>query len=75
MPQDRRRSPAALEKGVCRRRGPNSSLLSIRWWMSYDVDEYAKLGSWTADPHYLAVAHLLLHDTKTMVLSQAAHMI
>lgn len=36
-------------------------------YMSYDVDEYAKLGRWAADPHYLAVAHLLLYDTKNML--------
>ncbi len=36
-------------------------------YMSFDVDEYAKLGRWTGDPHYLAVAKLLLYDTKNML--------
>jgi hypothetical protein len=36
-------------------------------YMSFDVDEYAKLGRWTHDDHYLHVAELLLHDTKNMV--------
>ncbi len=36
-------------------------------YMSFDVDEYAKLGRWTQDEHYLAIAQLLLHDTKNMV--------
>ncbi|HZQ55678.1 MAG TPA: hypothetical protein VFB14_26000 [Bryobacteraceae bacterium] len=36
-------------------------------YMSYDVDEYAKLGRWTGDSHYLSIAKLLLHDTKNMV--------
>ena len=35
-------------------------------YMSFDVDEYARLGRWTGDPHYLAIAKLLLHDTKNM---------
>lgn len=36
-------------------------------YMSFDVDEYAKLGQWTGDAHYFAVAKLLLHNTKNMV--------
>ena len=36
-------------------------------YMSFDVDEYAKLGRWTQDDHYLRVAELLLHDTKNML--------
>ncbi|MDQ2842036.1 MAG: hypothetical protein M3Y72_13540 [Acidobacteriota bacterium] len=36
-------------------------------YMSFDVDEYAKLGRWAHDDHYLAVAKLLLHDTKSML--------
>jgi hypothetical protein len=36
-------------------------------YMSFDVDEYAKLGRWTGDSHYLAVAKLLLHNTKNMI--------
>ena len=36
-------------------------------YMSFDVDEYTKLGSWGHDDHYLAVAKLLLHNTKNMV--------
>ena len=35
-------------------------------YMSFDVDEYAKLARWTGDQHYLLVAELLLHDTKEM---------
>ncbi len=36
-------------------------------YMSFDVDEYAKLGRSTADKHYLEIGKLLLHDTKAMV--------
>jgi hypothetical protein len=36
-------------------------------YMSFDVDEYAKLGRWTGDAHYFAVAELLLHNTKNML--------
>jgi hypothetical protein len=35
--------------------------------MSFDVDEYAKLGRWTSDNHYLEVSKLLLHNTKNML--------
>jgi hypothetical protein len=35
-------------------------------YMSFDVDEYARLGRWTGDQHYTAIATLLLHDTKNM---------
>jgi len=35
-------------------------------YMSFDVDEYARLARWTGDPHYLSIAKLLLHDTKNM---------
>jgi hypothetical protein len=35
-------------------------------YMSFDVDEYAKLARWTGDQHYLAIAKFLLHDTKEM---------
>jgi hypothetical protein len=36
-------------------------------YMSFDVDEYAKLGRWTGDGHYLSISKLLLHDTKNML--------
>jgi len=36
-------------------------------YMSFDVDEYAKLGRWTADGHYFDVSHMLLFDTKNML--------
>ena len=36
-------------------------------YMSFDVDEYARLGRWTGDRHYLSIATLLLHDTKNMI--------
>jgi hypothetical protein len=36
-------------------------------YMSFDVDEYAKLGRWTEDNHYLSMSKLLLHDTKNML--------
>ena len=36
-------------------------------YMSFDVDEYARLGRWTGDQHYTAIATLLLHDTKNMI--------
>ena len=35
-------------------------------YMAFDVDEYARLARWTGDQHYLAIAMLLLHDTKNM---------
>jgi hypothetical protein len=35
-------------------------------YMAFDVDEYARLARWTGDQHYLAIATLLLHDTKNM---------
>jgi hypothetical protein len=35
-------------------------------YMSFDVDEYARLARWAGDQHYLAIATLLLHDTKNM---------
>ena len=36
-------------------------------YMACAVDDYARLGQWTGDPHYLALATLLLHDTKSMI--------
>lgn len=36
-------------------------------YMSFDVDEYAKLYYYTHDPHYLKVARILLHNTKNMM--------
>lgn len=36
-------------------------------YMAFDTDEYAKLYRYTGDPHYLEVARLLLHNTKTML--------
>ena len=36
-------------------------------YMSFDVDEYARLGRLTGEAHYLDVARLLLHNTKSMV--------
>ena len=35
--------------------------------MAFDADEYARLYQLTGDRHYLAVARLLLHNTKTML--------
>jgi hypothetical protein len=35
-------------------------------YMAYDVDEFAKMGSMARNPHYLAVATLLLHNTNSM---------
>jgi len=35
--------------------------------MTYNVGDYAKLYLLTDDPHYFAVARVLLHDTKLMV--------
>jgi len=35
-------------------------------YMSFDVDEYARLARSTGDEHYTAIATLLLHDTKNM---------
>src|SRR5271157_1090938 len=36
-------------------------------YMSDDAGDYAKMSFFTKDPHYFAVARLLLHDTKVMV--------
>ncbi len=36
-------------------------------YMAFDVDEYAKLGRWAGDDHYLSISKLLLHDTKLML--------
>ncbi len=36
-------------------------------YMAWDVANYARLGQLTHDAHYLDVARLLLHNTKTMV--------
>lgn len=36
-------------------------------YMSFDVDEYAKLSVFANDAHYLNVARILLHDTKSML--------
>lgn len=36
-------------------------------YMTFDVDEYAKLYRYTGDPHYRAVAQLLLHNTKSLI--------
>jgi hypothetical protein len=36
-------------------------------YMAFDVDEYARLYAVTGDDHYLDVARLLLHATKTMI--------
>lgn len=36
-------------------------------YMSFDVDEYAKLYKYTGDAHYRDVARLLLHNTKSLI--------
>ena len=36
-------------------------------YMSFDVDEYARLSRLANDAHYLEVARLLLHNTKSMI--------
>jgi len=36
-------------------------------YMAFDVAEYARLATYTEDPHYLDVARLLLHNTKAMM--------
>lgn len=36
-------------------------------YMSFDADEYARLGKYSDDPHYLEVAGILLHNTKQML--------
>jgi hypothetical protein len=36
-------------------------------YMAFDTDEYAKMYSYTKDPHYLEVSRILLHNTKNMV--------
>lgn len=39
----------------------------VDMYMAFDADEFAKLWRLTNDPHYLDVARLLLHATKTMI--------
>jgi len=36
-------------------------------YMSYDADDFAQMAQLTGDSHYLAVARLLLHNTKNML--------
>lgn len=36
-------------------------------YLTFDVDEYAKLFKYTGDSHYYDVAKILLHDTKSMM--------
>ena len=36
-------------------------------YLDWAVPSYAKLYNYTKDPHYLDVARILLHDTKSMV--------
>ncbi|HGY56736.1 MAG TPA: hypothetical protein ENK44_13605 [Caldithrix abyssi] len=38
----------------------------VDMYMSFDADEFAKLYQYTGDAHYLDVARILLHNTKTM---------
>jgi len=40
---------------------------SVDEYLDWAVPSYAKLYKLTGDPHYLEVARVLLHDTKTMV--------
>ena len=39
----------------------------VDMYMTFDVDEFAKLYALTQDEHYLDVARLLMHGTKTMI--------
>lgn len=39
----------------------------VDYYNSNDVDAYAKLYKWTDDGHYLDVARLLMHNTKSMM--------
>ncbi len=36
-------------------------------YMAFDTDEFARLGVYTGDSHYLQVARILLHNTKSML--------
>jgi hypothetical protein len=36
-------------------------------YMAFDVGSFARLARLTGDPHYLAVARILLHNTKAMI--------
>jgi hypothetical protein len=40
---------------------------SVDEYLDWAVPSYAKLYNYTKDPHYLDVARILLHDTKSMV--------
>ncbi|ACQ82432.1 conserved hypothetical protein [Beutenbergia cavernae DSM 12333] len=42
-------------------------------YMAWDVESYARLAQETADPHYLDVARILLHNTKAMVGTPEDH--
>lgn len=39
----------------------------VDMFMTYNPGHYAKLAKYTGDPHYAAVARLLLHNTKNML--------
>ncbi len=45
----------------------NSTGFSVDQWMAGDADEYARLYDHTKDPHYLTIARILMHNTKSMV--------
>jgi hypothetical protein len=45
----------------------NSTAFAVDQWMAGDADEYARLYDHTKDPHYLTIARILMHNTKSMV--------
>lgn len=69
MPVDAQNAQLHWKKGVptCGTQLIASGHSLVDDYMSFDVDEYAKLGRWTGDTHYSAIAKLLLHNTKNML--------
>ena len=64
----RRETP--LEEGRADRRASGdygSAAGGVDEYLDWAVPSYAKLYNYTKDPHYLDVARVLLHDTKSMV--------
>jgi len=69
MPEDEDNSKLHWKKGVST---IGLQLIStghslVDEYMAFDADEYAKLWSYTKDPHYYEVALILLHNTKNMM--------
>jgi len=70
MPLDADDANLCWKKGVSIIGGQGITALhagSMDEYLDWSAASYAKLSKLTGDPHYLEVAHLLLHGTKSMV--------